>query len=46
MKAIQKLLEVPNLDLFLEEEIGRQFKKDKDEYIRIAKEWTEKYAHY
>ena len=46
MKAIQKLLEVPNLDYFLEREIGKQLKKDKKKFISIAKEWTEKYAYY
>ena len=43
-KAIQTLLEVPNLEHFLEEEIANQLKEDKEEFERIAKEWTEKYA--
>ena len=44
-KAIKTLLEVPNLDHFLEEEIAKQVKENHDEYVNIAKEWTEKYAN-
>ena len=43
-KAIQTLLEVPNLDHFLEEEIAKQLKENKDEFEKTAREWTEQYA--
>ena len=42
--AIQNLLINPNLDHFLEEDIAKLVKENKEEYNKIAKEYTEKYA--
>ena len=43
--AIQNLLINPNIDHPLEEEIAKQYKENKEEYDKTAKEWTEKYAN-
>ena len=42
--AIQNLLINPNIEHPLEPDIAKQYKDDKGEYEKTAKEWTEKYA--
>lgn len=44
LSAIIALLGSPNPDHPLEEEIAKQYKDQKDEFNKVAKEWTEKYA--
>ena len=44
LMAINNLLINPNCDHPLEEEIAKQYKENRAEYDKTAKEWTEKYA--
>ena len=43
-KAIKTLMELPNLEHFLEPDIATQLKENKEEFEKTAREWTEKYA--
>jgi len=42
--TIYQLLETPNADHPLEPEIAQQYKTDKNQFIKTAKEWTKKHA--
>ena len=44
LMSISALLTDPNIDHPLEEEIAKQYKENRAEYDKTAKEWTSKYA--
>ena len=42
--SLECLLSDPNFDCPLNPEVGLMFKRDPEEYWRVAKEWTRRYA--
>ncbi|KAL8699884.1 MAG: hypothetical protein Q9201_005748 [Fulgogasparrea decipioides] len=44
LEYIRQLLVEPNADDAIEQAIGRQYKEDRKEFIKMAKKWTKDYA--
>ena len=45
LRNLQELFIQPEIELSYEHDIAKQYLENRDEYEKIAKEWTEKYAN-